>query len=58
MCFLFQALQHAALASNHKLKLTYINSADLEEDTKETVLHIYTLSRFIVLIIMMQDVCV
>jgi len=31
-----KALQHAALASNHKLKLTYINSADLEEDTKET----------------------
>ena len=29
-----KALSHASLAANHKLKLTHIASADLEEETK------------------------
>ena len=31
-----KALDHAALAVSHKLKLTYIAAADLEEETKVT----------------------
>jgi len=31
-----KALQHAALATHHKLQLTYINSADLEDDMKNS----------------------
>jgi CTP synthase len=29
-----KALDHASLAVNHKLKLTYVAAADLEEETK------------------------
>ncbi len=31
-----KALDHAALAVNHKLSLTYIAAADLEEETKSS----------------------
>ena len=34
-----KALEHASLATNHKLKLTTIPSADLEDETKLKVFY-------------------